>query len=215
MIRPTLVKVATPALIIALMTLAAPGVAWAAPVATGTATCPIISGSGTLHPGLTAAGSPGGVKITFKATLGPVPVAGCSSTAVLATGLPVSITGGTLKGSGSFNGPPGILPISGNSCASFDGPDILSTIKAKVHWNAAPAIAPSKVTYTGGTPAVSGAPTDTISLPAPGTSTVKAGSLATPPLPDSIKLVTNIPSVCAPTAPPVKTFTITGGSVSL
>jgi hypothetical protein len=211
-----MLKVIAPALILALVTLAAPGVAWAAPVATGTATCPIVSGSGTLHPGLTLAGSSGKVKIKFKATLGPVPVAGCSSTAVRPTGLPVTITGGTLKGSGVLDAPPAsVAAPTANSCANFDGPDVVGTIKAKVHWNAAPAIAPSKVTYTGGTPAVSGAPTDTISLPAPGTSTVKAGSLATPPLPDSITLVTNIPSTCAANSPPVRTFTITGGDVSL
>jgi hypothetical protein len=212
MSRPTMVKLATAALLYGVFALAFQGSASAAPVAVGTASCPIVSGSGTLSPGLTASGTAGSVKIKFKATLGPVPVAGCSSSATIA-GASVTVTGGTLKGSGIFNGPATGAPA--NTCAEFDGPDLLGTIKAKVHWSSSPAIAPSKVTYTGGGPAVSGSPTDTISLPATGTTTVKAGSFSSPALPDSMKLVTNIPSVCGAVSPPVTTFTITGGYVSL
>jgi hypothetical protein len=212
MLRNPLPKLATAAVLLGVLAFVEPGVAWAAPMASGTVTCPVVSGAGTLSPGLTAAGSPGGVKITFHAKLGPVPTAGCSSSAVLPSGLPVTIKGGKLTGSGFFNGPPssGI----GSSCANFDGPDVVGTIKAKVAWAASHAIAPSKVVYTGGTPAVSGSPTDTIQLPATGTTTTKSGSFTTPPLPNTIKLVTNIPSTCT-SGPPITTFTITGGSVSL
>jgi hypothetical protein len=212
MVRNPFMKVATATLVLGVLTLVGSGVAWAAPVASGTATCPVQSGSGTLSPGLTAAGQPGGVKITFKAKLGPSSTAGCSGSATLPSGLPVVINKGTLTGSGFFNGPGS---ASGNSCVNFDGPDILGTIKATVHWVASHPIAPSHVSYTGGTPAVSGSPTDTISLPATGTTTAKTGSLALPPLPDSITLVTNIPSTCLASSPPFTHFTITGGVVSL
>jgi hypothetical protein len=212
MVRNRLAKMAAFALLLGFLALVEPGVAWAAPVAVGTASCPIIAGAGTLSPGLTAAGSPGGVKITFHATLGPTPLSGCASSVHLVTGAPVTITGGTLKGAGFYNGPAG---SSGNSCANFDGPDILGKIVATVKWAAVPAIAPSKVVYKGGTPSVSGAPTDTISLPALGGITVKSGSLTSPALPHDIKLVTDIPSTCAATSAPVTTFTISGGNVSL
>ena len=208
--RNPVAKLATAALFLGLLTLVAPSVAWAAPIATGSVSCPVISGSGTLTPGLTAAGTSTKVKITFHATLGSTPAAGCSGSAVLSSGAPVTVTGGALKGAGSFKAPVGALA---NSCKFFDGPDIVVKITAQVAWSATSSIAPSKVVYSGGTPAVSGAPTDTISLPAPGTSTVKSGSLASPVAPNNVTLATNIPSSCGSST--ISTFTITGGTVSL
>jgi hypothetical protein len=206
-------KIASTALLLGFLALVEPGVAWAAPVATGTAICPVQSGSGTLSPGLTDAGGPGGVKINFTAKLGPTPLAGCSGSAMIPGAL-VTITGGTLTGSGFFNGPAG--STTGNSCVNFDGPDVLGMITAKVVWSASIPIAPSKVIYKHGSPAVGGAPTDTVSLPAPGTITIKHGSFHTPVLPEDINLTTDIPSTCPGEVPPgITTFTITGGKVSL
>lgn len=212
--RNPMAKAVTAGLVLGVVTLVIPGVAWAAPVATGTASCPIVSGAGTLSPGLTGTGNAPAVKITFHALLGPMSTAGCSGSAFLPSGLPVVIMGGKLKGTGYFTAPS--TTTHANSCVNFDGPDVLGTIKAKVVWTASHPIAPSVVTYTGGTPAVSGSPTDTILLPAVGTTTVKTGSFTVPALPDSIKMVTNIPATCpAVVSPGITTFTISGGSVSL
>jgi hypothetical protein len=215
MVLERLMKIATATAVLGLVAVFAPGVAEAAvPVASGTVSCPVLSGNGTLNPGLTAGGSGHSVKISFTANLGSTPAAGCSSSATLPSGASVNITSGTLTAGGFFNAPAGALA---DSCSMFDGPDIVGKITAKVHWTGAvPAIAPSKIVYKGGTPAVSGAPTDTISLPAPGGVTHKHGSFHTPPVPDLVKLVTNIPSSCPGTVPPgITTFTITGGTVSL
>jgi hypothetical protein len=197
----------------ALVAVFVPGLADASvPVAMGTVNCPIISGAGTLNPGLTASGTQTSVKISFHATLGPTPTAGCSGSAVLPSGAPVTVNGGTITAGGFFKAPAGALA---DACAMFDGPDIVGKIVAVVHWSSSPAIAPSKIVYKGGTPAVSGAPTDTISLPAPGGVTSKGGSFHAPPLPNNVQVQTNIPAACAATAPPFTSFTISAGSVSL
>jgi len=196
-----------------LLAVLVPSVAGASVPAMGTVTCPVVSGSGHLNPGLTAAGTSGSVKIAFTAILGSSPVAGCSGSAMLPTGAPVTITGGILTGTGYYSAP--AVTANADSCANFDGPDNVGTISIKVKWAAKPAIAPSKVQYKLGSPTVSGASTDTISLPSAATLVSKHGSFATPALPNSVKLVTNIPSTCPATSAPFTSFTISGGSVSL
>ncbi len=106
------------------------------PNATGKAICKIASGSGTLSPGLTLGGSPGGVKINFSATM----VVGGSCGGAVTSPSGVTVLGGTLTGSGYYNP----VPSTGNgsSCSNFAGSDIVGKIKVKVNWSVTgPAIA--------------------------------------------------------------------------
>jgi hypothetical protein len=119
------------------------GEAWAVPPPlVGTVTCSAFVGTGTLHPKLTVAGGPGGIKITFKGT-----ATGCVgvSTRLLA---PVTVSSGTVTGSGYFTG------ITASKCANFQGlaPPLVTVgnIKMKVRWtltNGA-AVQKSKVVYS-------------------------------------------------------------------
>ncbi len=148
------------------------------PNAKGSATCNIVQGAGTVSPGLTPAGSPGGVKITFHATLSNIPGAvGCGGMVKKPAG--TVVTGGTLTGSGFYNPPPssGI----GSSCAAFAGADVVGKIKAKITWTTTgPPIAPTKVVYQNNPGTVTGAGVDTIDLKAPPGTAHKTGSFAAP-----------------------------------
>jgi hypothetical protein len=158
------------------------------PPATGTAICKIASGSGTLSPGLTSTGSPGGVKIQFTATM--VVGGSCGGTVTSPSG--VTVTGGTLKGHGYYNPVPSTA--NGSSCANFAGSDIVGKIVVKVNWAVTgPAIAPTKVVYKNNTGTVTGSGTDTINLNAPTGTAVKSGSFTTPGMPHQVVLVTTIP----------------------
>jgi len=195
---------------------AVPQTAWALPNAHGTVSCPVTSGSGTVNPGISIAGSLGGVKITFKATLG-------SPTGVLCGGLVTApagdkIVGGTLTGSGYYNAP--TVAAHGSSCANFDGPDKLGVITVVIKWlTAGPAIANTKVVYKNNPGTVAGATVDTITLKVPPAgSAVKSGSFAFPPAgnPRLTQLVTTLPAPGgACTAVPQTTFKITGGTVAM
>jgi hypothetical protein len=189
---------------------AAPAGASGPPHATGTVLCGISSGSGTLSPGLTPVGSPGGVKITFAAKFS---TGNCASNVVSPTG--VAVIGGSIKGSGFYNGPASGGP--GSSCAAFDGADAVGKIVVKITWlTTGGPIAATKVVYKNNTGTVSGSPTDTITLQAPTGTAVKHGSFATPPTapPNMTQLTTTIPSPpCGPG--PFSTFTITGGAVQV
>ena len=110
--------------------LSSAGVAGAVPPpATGTAICKIASGSGTLSPGLTAAGTPGGVKIQFVATM----VVGGSCGGAVTSPSGVTVNGGTVKGHGFYNPVPSTA--NGSSCANFAGSDIVGKIVVKVNWS--------------------------------------------------------------------------------
>jgi hypothetical protein len=169
--------------------LSSPNIATAAPPpATGTAICKIASGSGTLSPGLTASGSPGGVKIQFTATM--VVGGSCGGTVTSPSG--VTVVGGTLKGHGYYNPVPSTA--NGSSCANFAGSDIVGKIVVKVNWAVTgPAIAPTKVVYKNNTGTVVGSGTDTITLNAPTGTAVKSGSFTTPASPHQLVLLTSIP----------------------
>ena len=69
MLRRTLIATAALLIPAGLVLVTAPQAAWALPNAHGIANCQIFSGHGTVSPGLTPAGSPGGVKINFTASL--------------------------------------------------------------------------------------------------------------------------------------------------
>jgi hypothetical protein len=182
------------------------GVAGAVPPpATGTAICKIASGSGTLSPGLSSTGSPGGVKIKFTATM--VVGGSCGGSVTSPSG--VTVVGGTVKGKGFYNP----VPSTGNgsSCANFASSDIVGKIVVKVNWSVTgPAIAKTKVVYKNNTGTVAGSGTDTVTLNAPSGTAVKSGSFTTPNNPHQLVLVNNIPGpTCSGTT---STFSILPGS---
>ena len=164
--------------------LADPGVSGAAaPSATGSVGCKI-TGSGKFSPKLTLAGSSTVVKIKFTATS----TGGCGAQATI-PGATVSISGSRYLTS--------LLPGNANSCANFTSANTIGVVKVKFTWASVPAIAPTIVTYTGGTaPIVSGSPLDAIRFPAPaGTGVVGTGSF-TPSVSPVVNLATNIVSTC-------------------
>ena len=94
------------------------------PKAVGIANCPIYSGSGTVNPGLTPAGSPGGVKINFTASL-TSPAGGPCGNSSITSPAGVTIVGGTVTGSGYYKSVAG----GASSCAKFDGVDVVGKIR--------------------------------------------------------------------------------------
>lgn len=187
-----------------------PGLAGATPpAAVGSVTCLIAGGSGSVHPGISPAGSIGGVKISFSGELTT-----CTSSVTFPTG--VAVTGGSFKGSGDFEAP--TSTSNGSSCANFDGSDPVGKIKVKITWTTVgPAIARTTVTYTSepGPIAVTG-PTngsDTIRLENP-YGVLSAGSSFSPPQPDTVLFGTNLPAPGTGCVGTHTTFTIPGGGVT-
>jgi len=216
MLRRSLLATAALVVPIGLLVVTAPQAAWALPNAHGTVRCPVTSGSGTVHPGLSVVGSHGGVKITFKATLGVPGALLCGGAVTSPPG--DKIVGGTLTGSGYYNAP--TTAANGSSCANFDGPDKLGVITVVIKWlTTGPPIANTKVVYKNNPGTVAGAVVDTITLKVPPAgSAVKSGSFAFPPAgnPRLTKLVTTLPAPGgACTAVPQTTFNITGGTVAM
>lgn len=179
-------------------------VAKAAAKATGIANCRISSGTGTVSPGLTPAGSAGGVKINFKAVLATP----CPNSAVK-TPKGVTVTGGTVTGSGFYKA----IASGASSCANFDGPDVVGRITVTVAWTTTgPPIAKTTIVYKNNPATASGSPTDTITLLAPPGTATKSGSFTAPATDNTTQIATDLPApVCGPG--PFSTFTITGGSV--
>jgi hypothetical protein len=181
-----------------------PGIASANPVATGSASCTSVIGSGTVSPGISLAGSPGGVNITFTAKLDA-----CANSSVTSPAADV-ITSGLATGSGNFT----TTATNGSKCAKFDSiATSVGVIKVKIHWNATTAIANTKIKYTGNPAPITG-PTngfDTITFSAPATAT---GSFSAGP-PDTVKLVTNLPAPGTHCVGTTTNFKITSGSVAV
>jgi hypothetical protein len=204
-----------------LFTLFDAGVSGAMPAqaATGTVTCQI-HGKGKFSPKLTLAGvATTAVKIKFHGVSGnSMGLPGCSAVASVTntagTTTPVTITNVKVKGSGF------IQPTSAgnaNACSVFTSSDSVGVVKVKFIWTSSPPIAPTTLTFTGGTaPIVSGSPMDTITFPAPaGTTTTGTGSF-TPPVTPLVSLATNIVSTCGPGWGPYPSFTFgTGSTISL
>jgi hypothetical protein len=208
MFRRVLYAVAVVTVPTGLVVVALPGIAWAPPPpnAIGTAVCKIASGSGKVSPGLTPAGSPGGVKIHFSATM--VVGGSCGGTVTSPSG--VTVVGGTLKGSGFYNPVPATANAS--SCSNFAGADIVGKIKVKINWTVVgPAIAPTKVVYQNNTGTVVGSGTDTITLDAPTGTAVKSGSFTVPAVPHKLVLVTTLPGPTCGSGP-FSSFSILSGS---
>jgi hypothetical protein len=205
MLRKLLGTAAVLVLASSALALAQPGVSGATPPpASGTVGCKI-SGSGKFAPKLTVPGSHPTVKIKFTATA----TGGCGGQAG-AGGAVVNITGVTIKGVGVLTS---LAPGNANSCANFTTADTIGTVKVKFSWVSSPAIAPTVVTYTGGTaPIVSGTPLATIRFPAAAGTTVAGTGSFTPSVNPVVNLATSIASPCAAGWGPYPAFTITAGS---
>jgi hypothetical protein len=209
MLRRSLLVAAAILLPGGLLVVTTPEAAWALPSAHGIANCLIVSGNGTVSPGLTPTGSAGGVKIHFTASL-TSPAAGCPNSNVTSPAGDV-ILGGTVTGSGFYNPVP--ATANGSSCANFAGPDVVGKIKVTIKWlmSGAP-VANTTIVYQHNPGTVVAAPNDTITLKAPPGTAAKAGSFATPAGLNTVQLKTTLPGPgCGPG--PWWTFTITGGNV--
>jgi hypothetical protein len=185
----------------------------AAPIATGTAICPVTSGSGTVHPGISATGSIGGVKINYKAVLGN-PAVGTACSGAVATPAGVKVIGGTLTGSGYYNPPSG----NGSSCANFRGPDKVGVIKETIKWiTIGGPIANTTVTYTGDTASTTGPLNgfDTLTLKAPFGVKAAGSSFLVPAAPITSKFVTTLPAPGVHCVGTTVNFKITGGGVAM
>jgi hypothetical protein len=173
--------------------------------ATGTANCRISSGTGTLSPVLTSAGSANThtMRISFKATLD----AGCSSSSVTSPS-GVTVTGGAVSGVGTYRGAPA------NSCADFDGSDSVGRLTVTILWvtSGAP-IANTKIVYKGNTGTVSGTTADTIALTAPPGTVTVSGSFSSPSSSATVSLTTTIAS--PPCSTGVSTFSVSKGKVAV
>jgi len=179
------------------------------PHAVGIANCPIYSGSGTVNPGLTPAGSPGGVKIDFTASL-TNPTGGPCGNSSVTSPAGVTIDGGTVTGSGFYQP----LASGASSCANFDGVDVVGKIKVTIAWLTTPpgAIANTTIVYRNNPATVSGAPVDTITLKAPPGTAIETGSFSSPSAGNTTALKTDLPGpACG--AGPYSTFNILGGNV--
>jgi hypothetical protein len=185
-------------------------VAKAPPKAKGIVNCAIYGGTGTLNPGLTPAGQPGGVKISFTASVG-TPSAACPNAAVTKP-KGVALLGGTVTGSGYYKAL--AAPASASSCGDFDGTDVVGEITVTIAWLTSPAgaIANTTIIYKNNPATVSGSPTDTITLLAPPGTAHKTGSFAAPGSNNTVELKTDLPGpACG--AGPFSTFNIVGGHV--
>lgn len=178
--------------------------------AVGSVTC-AVHGKGTFGPPLTAAGvATTAVKTTFKGKSYPASCSGTvgipSSTGTLT---PVTVHGAKFKGTGYYTG-----TSFANSCPVWSSTDSVGAMNIKIVWSATPAIANTTVKLTGpGLPVVSGAGTDTITLPS-GATVAVSGSFATPPPTFLLTMVTNIVAACSTTWGPYPTYVFGGtGSV--
>ncbi len=215
MIRRTLLFAAVLTTMLGGLFVATQEAAVAAPIATGTASCPVVGGSGTVSPGLSLAGSPGGVKITYKATIGhPGTTILCGGTVTSPAG--VHVVGGTVTGSGYYNPP--TAAAHGSSCANFDGPDKVGVIKETIVWaTIGGPIANTNVTYTGDLASTTGPLNghDTLRLLAPYGVKAAGSSFLAPALPITSRFVTTLPAPGALCVGTTTAFKITGGVVSM
>lgn len=114
------------------------------PALTGNVNCSF-AGAGTLHPKLTAAGSAGGVKVTYDGKL-----FSCAGGSITISSTTYTVVGGSVKAAGYFTG------VTASKCTNFEGAapaDRVGVIKMVVKWILSPplAVAPSDVVYgTGG-----------------------------------------------------------------
>jgi hypothetical protein len=182
--------------------IATPGVSGAQPPGSGQVKCTGLTGSGTFSPALTAAGSPGGDKFTFKV------VSKSCNGSVQGGGAVVTIHGAKLKIQGYWN------PT--NDCAGLTS-DTLGTVTWTYTWVSTPAIAPTVVTSNGGMPWVVVGPKFHFEFPPgtpPPTASAAAGSsfpaLTAATMTDNLK--TNMPGACSTGWGPYPTANVTNGN---
>ena len=208
MLRKVLAVTTTVVLPCALWAVLDSGVAGATPrPAQGTVSCSI-SGTGRFAPKLTLSGSSLTLGMRFSGS-----GSGCTSSATTSTisgvPTPVTISAVTVHALGT------LVPLStglANACSTFDSFDTIGLIKVRYNWTSVPAIAPTVVTYSGGTTnIVSGLVTDDLNLPATGTVVTGTGSFA-PPATAPLTLATNVPAPCIAGWGPYRGFTFGVGS---
>lgn len=189
-----------------LFTAADSGVAGAAPpAATGSVGCKI-TGSGRFSPTLTLAGSATTDTTVFTAS------GACSASATIpGTTIVPSITAVSIVAKGTFKK---VGAGFANKCSAVQLSDRIGVIKVTYNWTSVPAIAPTVVTFTGGTASLFSpytATLDKIRLPDPsGTTKVTTGSFA-PAVAPVVLLDTNILRTCTATWS-YAAFTIKPGS---
>jgi len=189
--------------------------AFASVPATGVITCNIVTSSsssyGTVTRGLSSTGI--ATHVTVKFTAGFT----CSTPQPVTSPAGVMVTGGTLKGSVDYVAASASQPA--NTCADFNGTDILNVGGVVIKWTQSPAtphIAPTAIKYTnvgagtvsGGVVTLAGSPSQAIKGP---------GSFGTPNPPNTVQLVTNLPpvSACPVATPPSTSFAILGGTINV
>ncbi len=184
---------------------ATPGVSGAQNPGMGSVKCTGTTGTGTFSPALTAAGSPGGDKFTWK-----VVSKACKGNVTLPTGLPVNVTGAKLKVQGFWN------PT--NNCAGLTT-DTDGTVTWTYTWISAPAIAPTVVTSNGGVPWVVTGPKFHFTFPGGGGPTASAAAGSSFPLVTAATMTdnfkTNMPGLCSTGWGPYPTAAVTGGNFSV
>ena len=184
---------------------ATPGVSGAQNPGMGSVKCTGTTGTGTFSPALTAAGSPGGDKFTWK-----VVSKACTGSVTLPSGLPVHVSGAKLKVQGFWN------PT--NDCAGLTT-DTLGTVTWTYTWSSTPAIAPTVVTSNGGMPWIvsgthfkfvfpAGSPPPPLPTDTPASSFYPLTSM-------TAAFKTNILSACSTGWGPYPTATITSGNFSV
>ncbi len=175
-------------------------VAPSAITAAGNVLCKKVTGNATFSPKLTRLGTPGGDKFQLK-----VASKKCSGT-VSGGGAVINVTGATLTVTGFWN------PT--NSCTGLTT-DTLGTLTWKFAWISSPAIAPTTVTTTGGTPWVVSGAVYKFNFPVGGgTITASTGSFA-PVFPLTASFRTAIASPCSAGWGPYPTTTIGSGNFAV
>jgi hypothetical protein len=196
--------------LLALPLLPAGAASAASPVhGSGLVTCPIKNGTGILSPGLTSAGTGAGtVKINFH---GAFITNKCTSAVTQPPG--DKVKGGTFTGGGWYTG------SSADSCANFDGADVVGQITVTITWQTTGVlIAPTTIVYKSNPGTVSNpgsSPFDTIALNAPPGTAAKSGSFNSATTPRLTQLDTNLVGPTCPSGPPLATFVIVGGQVKV
>jgi hypothetical protein len=123
------------------------------------------------------------------------------------------VTGGTFTGGGWYTGSPA------DSCANFDGIDVVGQITVYITWHTTGTpITPTKIVYAKNPGTVSnpnGSPFDTIALNAPPGSAMKSGSFNSATTPRLTRLATSLVGPTCPSGPPITNFVIVGGAVKV
>lgn len=214
-VRRRVITVISTALIasgLASITFATP--AFAGVPATGVITCSMVTSTtsgGTVTQGLSSTGVKPHVTVKFTASFT------CATPQAVTTPAGVMVTGGTLKGTVKYTAASSAQPA--NTCADFNGVDLLSVGGVVIKWTQTPSsphITPTAIKYTnvgagtvsGGVITLAGTPTQAIKGP---------GSFGTPNPPNTVQLVTNLPPVssCPVATPPTTPFLITGGTINV